>query len=42
MQWHEQFTAHDEITGQNWAWGHANYLRLEPWGAVAHIIAVRP
>jgi starch synthase (maltosyl-transferring) len=42
MQWHEQFTAHDEITGQNWEWGHANYLRLEPWSAVAHIIAVRP
>jgi starch synthase (maltosyl-transferring) len=42
MQWYERFTAHDEITGQSWEWGQANYVQLEPWGAVAHIIAIRP
>ncbi|CAM3659516.1 alpha-1,4-glucan--maltose-1-phosphate maltosyltransferase [Kibdelosporangium persicum] len=41
MRWHDRFTAFDEVTGQAWDWGQANYVRLEPWNAVAHIISVR-
>ncbi|MEV4315720.1 alpha-1,4-glucan--maltose-1-phosphate maltosyltransferase [Actinocrispum sp. NPDC049592] len=41
LQWQDRFTAHDEVTGQSWDWGQANYVRLEPWNAVAHIISVR-
>jgi starch synthase (maltosyl-transferring) len=41
MRWHDRFTAHDEVTGESWDWGQANYVRLEPWNAVAHIISVQ-
>jgi starch synthase (maltosyl-transferring) len=41
LEWTDRFTAHDEITGQTWDWGQANYVKLEPWKAVAHIIHVR-
>ncbi|TCO57266.1 alpha-1,4-glucan--maltose-1-phosphate maltosyltransferase [Actinocrispum wychmicini] len=40
LQWHDRFTAHDEVTGERWDWGQANFVRLEPWHAVAHIISV--
>jgi starch synthase (maltosyl-transferring) len=40
LQWGDRFTARDEVTGQSWDWGQANYVRLEPWNAVAHIISV--
>lgn len=36
-----RFTAHDEVTGARWDWGQANFVRLEPWNAVAHIVHVR-
>jgi starch synthase (maltosyl-transferring) len=29
---------HDEITGETWQWGERNYVRLEPWANVAHIL----
>ncbi|ONI85240.1 alpha-1,4-glucan--maltose-1-phosphate maltosyltransferase [Actinosynnema sp. ALI-1.44] len=41
MRWHDRFTAFDEVTGQTWDWGQSNYVRLEPWNAVAHIISVQ-
>ncbi|MEZ5116155.1 MAG: alpha-1,4-glucan--maltose-1-phosphate maltosyltransferase [Candidatus Nanopelagicales bacterium] len=41
MDWHDQFVAHDEVTGQKWTWGQAVYVRLEPWGDVAHVVHVR-
>ncbi|GAA1987483.1 alpha-1,4-glucan--maltose-1-phosphate maltosyltransferase [Amycolatopsis minnesotensis] len=41
FEWHERLIAHDEVTGDTWDWGQANYVRLEPWRAVAHIVAVR-
>jgi starch synthase (maltosyl-transferring) len=28
----------DEITGQEFQWGQANYVRIDPGYAVAHII----
>ncbi|MET0134457.1 MAG: maltotransferase domain-containing protein [Kibdelosporangium sp.] len=40
LRWHDRFVARDEVTGESWDWGQANYVRLEPWRAVAHIISV--
>jgi starch synthase (maltosyl-transferring) len=37
----EQVIAHDEITGETWGWGKANYIQLEPWRAVAHVVSLR-
>ncbi|GGS52809.1 MULTISPECIES: alpha-1,4-glucan--maltose-1-phosphate maltosyltransferase [Actinokineospora] len=33
--------AYDEVSGQTWDWGGANYVRLEPWRSVAHIVHIR-
>jgi starch synthase (maltosyl-transferring) len=41
MNWSDRFAAHDEVTGETWDWGQANYVRLEPWRAVAHIVHIR-
>ena len=38
---HERLIAHDEVTGDTWDWGSANYVRLEPWRAVAHVVSLR-
>ncbi|TDP91810.1 alpha-1,4-glucan--maltose-1-phosphate maltosyltransferase [Labedaea rhizosphaerae] len=40
LQWHDRLTARDEVTGETWDWGATNFVRLEPWRAVAHIVAV--
>ncbi|GAA3054648.1 alpha-1,4-glucan--maltose-1-phosphate maltosyltransferase [Actinokineospora globicatena] len=34
-------TAYDEVSGQTWRWGNGNYVRLDPWGSVAHIVHIR-
>ncbi|MCP2099302.1 MULTISPECIES: maltotransferase domain-containing protein [Actinosynnema] len=41
IDWHERLIAHDEVTGETWDWGQANYVKLEPWRATAHIVAVQ-
>jgi len=41
LDWHHRFTAHDEVTGASYDWGQANYVRLEPWNTVAHIVHVQ-
>ncbi|MYW94271.1 alpha-1,4-glucan--maltose-1-phosphate maltosyltransferase, partial [Amycolatopsis rubida] len=41
FDWSERLIAHDEVTGETWDWGQANFVRLEPWRAVAHIVALR-
>ncbi|GLZ43400.1 alpha-1,4-glucan--maltose-1-phosphate maltosyltransferase [Actinokineospora sp. NBRC 105648] len=33
--------AHDEVSGQTWQWGRGNYVRLDPWTSVAHIVHIR-
>ncbi|MGQ0839818.1 alpha-1,4-glucan--maltose-1-phosphate maltosyltransferase [Actinokineospora sp.] len=38
---HGTYTVFDEVSGQTWQWGHANYVRLDPWQAVAHIVHIR-
>ncbi|CAM3739319.1 alpha-1,4-glucan--maltose-1-phosphate maltosyltransferase [Kibdelosporangium persicum] len=40
MQWNDQFTVADEITGERYTWGQANFVRLQPWRAVSHILTV--
>jgi starch synthase (maltosyl-transferring) len=40
LDWNATFTAHDEVSGQTWQWRQRNYIRLEPWRAVSHIIRV--
>lgn len=41
-QWQETMTVFDEVSGEHFHWGQANYIRLEPWRAVAHIVTLPP
>jgi starch synthase (maltosyl-transferring) len=38
MEPYERFWVRDEISGQEFQWGQANYVRLDPAQAVAHVI----
>jgi starch synthase (maltosyl-transferring) len=38
MEWHERFWVRDEVTGEEYHWGQANYVRLDPAKNVAHIV----
>jgi starch synthase (maltosyl-transferring) len=38
MEHHERFWVRDEITGEEHQWGAANYVRIDPGHAVAHVI----
>ena len=40
MDWHEEFTAKDELSGEIFSWGQANYVRLDPAVRPAHIFTV--
>lgn len=40
LDWHDRMTVTDEVTGEIYQWGEANYVRLEPWKAVAHVLAL--
>jgi starch synthase (maltosyl-transferring) len=37
-----QFVVKDELTGESYRWGQANYVRLDPATAPAHIFTVTP
>ena len=37
-----EFTVTDELTGESYRWGQANYVRLDPARTVAHIFTVNP
>ena len=37
-----RFSVRDEVTGSEFHWGSSNFVRLEPWSAVAHIVVVPP
>ncbi len=41
LDWNDRFTAYDEVTGDVFEWGQFNYVRLEPWRHVAHVLHVR-
>jgi starch synthase (maltosyl-transferring) len=38
MEWYDRFWVRDEITNEEYQWGNANYVRLDPAKAVAHIL----
>ncbi|MFE2519310.1 alpha-1,4-glucan--maltose-1-phosphate maltosyltransferase [Streptomyces mirabilis] len=38
LDWHESVSVHDELTGETYNWGRANFVRLGPGGA--HVLAV--
>ncbi|MBY6352001.1 alpha-1,4-glucan--maltose-1-phosphate maltosyltransferase [Rhodococcoides corynebacterioides] len=40
--WQSRITVTDEVGGQQFEWGQANYVKLEPWRQVAHILALPP
>jgi starch synthase (maltosyl-transferring) len=40
MDWNERFRVHDEVTGADYAWGHTNYVRLDPFVEPAHVFTV--
>ncbi|MFF1393414.1 alpha-1,4-glucan--maltose-1-phosphate maltosyltransferase [Streptomyces sp. NPDC058287] len=40
LGWHESAPVRDELTGETYHWGRANYVRLEPGRAPAHIFTV--
>jgi starch synthase (maltosyl-transferring) len=37
----QDFVVTDELSGQEFRWGHANYVRLDPAAAAAHIFTVK-
>ena len=39
---YDRFWVRDEITGEEYQWGQANFVRLEPARAVAHILNMPP
>ncbi|MEU7578320.1 alpha-1,4-glucan--maltose-1-phosphate maltosyltransferase [Streptomyces sp. NPDC041068] len=40
LDWHETVPVRDELTGETYHWGRANYVRLEPGRAPAHVFRV--
>ncbi|MEV6393268.1 alpha-1,4-glucan--maltose-1-phosphate maltosyltransferase [Streptomyces sp. NPDC051907] len=42
LEWHESAPVRDELTGETYHWGRANYVRLEPGVTPAHILVLRP
>ncbi|MER7170588.1 alpha-1,4-glucan--maltose-1-phosphate maltosyltransferase [Streptomyces mesophilus] len=40
LDWHEFTEVRDELTGEVYHWGRANYVRLEPGRSPAHILTV--
>ncbi|MFF4018392.1 maltotransferase domain-containing protein [Streptomyces sp. NPDC001843] len=42
LDWHESVPVRDELTGETYHWGRANYVRLEPGRRPAHVFVLRP
>ncbi|MBL1087741.1 alpha-1,4-glucan--maltose-1-phosphate maltosyltransferase, partial [Streptomyces actinomycinicus] len=38
LEWHESVPVHDQLTGETYYWGRADYVRLGPGGA--HVLTV--
>jgi starch synthase (maltosyl-transferring) len=41
FNWGDTVAVHDEVTGADYTWGEANYVRLDPFVEPAHIFTVR-
>jgi len=42
LDWPARFTAHDELTGEEYDWGQFNAVRLDPHAEPAHVFTIRP
>ena len=42
LNWGETFGVRDDVTGVGYTWSQANFVRLEPWRAVCHIMTLTP
>ncbi|HET9874789.1 MAG TPA: alpha-1,4-glucan--maltose-1-phosphate maltosyltransferase, partial [Mycobacterium sp.] len=42
MEPYQRFWVRDEISGEEYEWGQANYVRLDPARAVAHVVNMPP
>ncbi|GAB2637015.1 alpha-1,4-glucan--maltose-1-phosphate maltosyltransferase [Gordonia jinhuaensis] len=42
FEWYDHFDCVDEVSGEHFVWGQSNFIRLEPWKAVCHIVSIRP
>ncbi|EOM78304.1 alpha-1,4-glucan--maltose-1-phosphate maltosyltransferase [Rhodococcus rhodnii] len=40
LEWYDRVTVLDEVSGAQFDWGQSNFVRLEPWNAVAHVLAL--
>jgi starch synthase (maltosyl-transferring) len=41
LDWSDRFDAQDEVSGEIYRWGQTNFVQLQPWRAVAHILWMR-
>ncbi|MFR0354853.1 alpha-1,4-glucan--maltose-1-phosphate maltosyltransferase family protein [Streptomyces sediminimaris] len=41
LEWHASMSAHDELTGETYHWGRANYVRLDPGRTPAHVLHIQ-
>ncbi|WP_300010684.1 alpha-1,4-glucan--maltose-1-phosphate maltosyltransferase [Pseudonocardia sp.] len=41
LGWNDRVTVHDEVSGETWDWGQFNFVKLEPWNHVAHILRIQ-
>ena len=41
LDWGDRLLVHDQVTGSEWTWGEANYVRLDPFVEPAHVFTVR-
>jgi starch synthase (maltosyl-transferring) len=41
FEWHDSIAVHDVVTGADYTWGEANYVRLDPFVEPAHVFTVR-
>jgi starch synthase (maltosyl-transferring) len=41
LDWHAEFAADDELSGESYRWRQANYVRLDPHVRPAHVFTLR-
>jgi starch synthase (maltosyl-transferring) len=40
LDWGQSFGVRDEVSGADYTWAQANFVRLEPWNAVCHLMTI--
>jgi len=41
LDWYDQLSVHDELSGETWTWSERSYVRLDPYHQPAHVLTVR-